>query len=113
MARKITDDEVGAYLRDHLPYEVLMTRYTSNKLPTISDQLEWNICCECFFLHARLLYKFLTNDSGNGNVKACDFGGGFKAEKSDGTIKLLKKMDKQIFHLLIGAPFDPLIGFQH
>ena len=94
-------DEVqkGLYIKEHLPYEINMLRYTQNVLNAGSvTRLDWNALYESFAVHARNLYVFLTNEDGP-NARAKDFVPAFKAEKDDQTKSVHQRFLAQIFHL--------------
>jgi hypothetical protein len=49
------------HLEEHIPYELLMLRFTLGKLRTEKHPLAWNGMLESFAVHARNLYCFLIN----------------------------------------------------
>jgi hypothetical protein len=68
--------------------------------------LDWNAYYECFVLHARNLYLFLTNGDG-ANAKATRFiKGGFESDKTEDTISVFQKLGTQVFHLGIKRPSE-------
>jgi hypothetical protein len=103
----MTENQKTAYLEDHLPYEILMLRYTFQKIMAFQSQLDWNAYYESFVLHARNLYLFLTNGDGS-NAKASDFIAGFKAQKTNETISAFQRLGTQVFHLGPARPSDEL-----
>ena len=104
----MTEDEMISYLKDHLPYELLMLRYAFQKISSKQEQaqLDWNAYYECFVLHARNLYLFLTNGDA-ANAKAARFiKGGFESDKTEDTISVFQKLGTQVFHLGIKRPSE-------
>jgi hypothetical protein len=56
------------HLQDHLPYELLMLRYSHGRINIESDPLIWNAMYECFCMHARNLWDFLNNAGTSNNL---------------------------------------------
>ena len=100
--------DLQKYLNGHLKYELDMLRYTLSiiKLPIDSPQGQrnWNAHFEAFLMHARNLYRFLTNGDSR-NQRARDFSSRFKADKTDDTKSLFTKVNDQVFHLGKNRPF--------
>lgn len=90
--------EIEAYLREHLPYELLMLRYTGQRLLENLSPLNWNAHYESFVVHARNLYKFLTNDE---DVQAGAFARDFRARRPGFPTQ---KLNAQVLHLSAGRP---------
>jgi hypothetical protein len=87
------------YIKEHLPYETEMLRYTRSVLNAGSvTRLAWNALYESFAVHARNLYVFLTNEDGP-NARAKDFVPAFRAEKDDHTKSIHQRFLAQVFHL--------------
>lgn len=95
----LNDLQIAEYLSEHLPYELMMLRHAMWKLNEHQEQLEWNVLYESFVVHARNLYKFLTNGE---DVQACKFVPGF-GSKADG-FSYLQKLDAQVLHLSPNRP---------
>lgn len=93
------ETQKATFLREHLPYELLMLRYTLKKLAMPQNILDWNAYFESFATHGRNLYCFLTNDKDSKNFKARDFINQFDAGKTNDTIGAFSKLNPQIFHL--------------
>jgi hypothetical protein len=94
-----TKTDNAAWLHEHLSYELQMLQFTFEKIATMSSSPEWNAFFESFAVHARNLYHFLTNESGQGNFNASDFIPGFACKKTSKTKQLYPKQLSQIFHL--------------
>jgi hypothetical protein len=97
-----------AHLGAHLPYELLMLRYTHGKLPEQQYQLDFNSRLECFAVHARLLINFLSNhEKGDSNFEARDFTPSYKCPKRDHLYGALERLRRQIMHLGKARPTNP------
>jgi hypothetical protein len=94
-----SEAERRAYLKNHLPYEMLMLRYAAQTLPQRRLQLEWNMCVESFTVHARIIYEFLTNADNPQNFRARDYAPGFSAPKTDDTKSIFGRVHCQVLHL--------------
>ena len=93
------------YIKEHLPYETEMLRYTQSALNAVSvTRLDWNAMYESFAVHARNLYMFLTNEDGS-NAKANDFVSAFRAEKDDQTKGIHQRFLTRVFRLRPKRPF--------
>ena len=88
-----------ALLSDHLPYELLMLRYTYREIHTEQPALRWNALFESFAAHARALHEFLTGKSDNRNGHATDFIESFKANKPDRVRGKIGTLNQKIMHL--------------
>jgi hypothetical protein len=63
-------------------------------------QLDYNSHYESWAIHARNLYKFLNSDDDKRtNYHAQDYVVGFSPKKSSDTIRILQKLDPEIFHM--------------
>ena len=82
-----------------------MLYHTLHALDTISLELDWNAFFESFAVHARNLYRFLTNDD-KPNYHANDFAVGFKATKTDTTKSTFEKLNQQVLHFGKWRPAD-------
>ena len=100
------DMEKVAYLQEHLPYELLMLRYTLKKIVAPQLRLDWNVYFESFAVHARNLYDFLTNSEDSRNFKAKDFVAYFSISKEDKVISMFTRLHSQVFHLPKNRPTD-------
>lgn len=96
MAKQKSDEDLKAYLAEHLKYERDMLRFTYSMLFQM-DGLRWCAMFESFGLHARNLYDFLRHEGQAGNtIRADDYVQGRSkpaASNVDG------KMNKSFFHL--------------
>lgn len=92
------------WLNEHLPYELMMVRYTIKRLKEHVFWLDWNAYHSAFAVAAANMAGFLTNND-TGNLKAADFVPGFKARKGELAAKFAK-MEPQIFHLGKGRPSE-------
>lgn len=99
---EMTEAELLDYFNEHVYYEMLMLRFSSQRLEIKFDQLEWNVMFAAFNVSARNLSWFLTNGDKGTNVKTLDYNAyrtaDFTALNEDvkGT---LQKMNAQCFHL--------------
>jgi hypothetical protein len=94
---EIETEQKIKWLDEHLPYELMMVRYTSKMLKENVFWLDWNAYHSAFAVAAANMAGFLTNND-TGNLKASDFVTGFKARKGELAAKFAK-MEPQIFHL--------------
>lgn len=88
------------WLKEHLKYEWRMLHHSYSgwgKVPTNSR--DWPCFFECFAIHARNLYEFITSDPHSQNFKASDFIAGYAAKKINLTIGAFQKIDGQMFHM--------------
>jgi hypothetical protein len=103
------DEQKNEYLREHLPYEMKMLRYTSKQMLERQHYLSWNAHYEAFAVHARNLANFLSNDD-KGNFKAREFVSTFSAKKGElGTA--MQTLTNQVFHLAKSRPSTPIGKF--
>jgi hypothetical protein len=95
----LTKEQVEC-LEEHLPYEVLMLRYTFGKLAT-PDPMIWNAMSESFAVHARSLYHFLTNrtDHLDRDHIAKHFADYTAQDPNEKIWDTLKRIQWQILHL--------------
>jgi hypothetical protein len=101
---EIEKEQKLKWLDEHLPYELMMARYTIKRLKERIFWLDWNAYNSGFAVAAANLSGFLTNGD-TGNLKASDFVEGFKSRKGD-LASTFAKMEPQIFHLGKGRPSD-------
>jgi len=94
------------HLDEHLPYELLMLRYTHKHLPEPHHQLDFNCFLECFGIHARILYEFLTNDKDARNFKASDFVD-YRPSSHNEILGAMQRLHGQILHLSKRRPSQP------
>jgi hypothetical protein len=92
------------HLGDHLPYEVLMLRYTHSRMNSPRYPLAWNAFYEAFAVHARNLLDFLENKAGSSNFQASHFSDTFevkedKENKEIGRV-VRQEMNWQVFHFV-------------
>jgi hypothetical protein len=76
-----------SYLNHHLSYELMMLRYTRDRLHDTRHKLMWNAFLEAFAVHARNLHLFLTNDKDSRNFRAADYNDKFRASQIPVEIK--------------------------
>lgn len=95
------DDKLSPaeWLKEHLAYELDMLHFTLERISVLPESPEWNAHFESFAVHARNLYGFLTNDSGQGNYNASDFVPHFRSAKTDLTKGAFPKLLFQVLHL--------------
>jgi hypothetical protein len=93
--------ELAEWMKEHLSYEMLMLQHTHRKLSQIEDQLDWNTYYESFAVHARNLYRFLTNEE---DVQAAHFVKGYKAGKTHETVSAFQRLPLQVFHMSLHRP---------
>lgn len=99
------------YLNEHLHYEVVMMRWAFGKIPSVPPSLLQNTFIECFAVHARGLYDFLTNKADSRNALAEDFlAEHFKPDTTDISPKITK-LNQQIFHTGTQRTDDPALKF--
>jgi hypothetical protein len=73
LKKPLTDNQIE-HLEEHVPYELLMLRFTLGKLRTEKHPLAWNAMLESFAVHARNLYSFLANKGDHQeDHNACEF----------------------------------------
>ena len=94
----LNPNEKKEMLEDHLPYELMMLKFTFAKMSEAREQLDYNAYYEAFVVHARNLYWFLTNDD-KSNAHACEFVLGFKASKTNATISTFQDLHRQVLHI--------------
>jgi hypothetical protein len=94
-----SQDDLIAFLNEHVSYELLMLRYTRQQLPLELHPLDWNAKFESYFTHARLLCKFFSGTDDNRNIAAHDYVADFSPSGRREMEGLLLKLDQQIFHL--------------
>jgi hypothetical protein len=95
------------HLEEHLPYELLMLRYTHQQLFAPQHQLDFNCYLECFVIHARILYNFLTNEQDARNFKATDFGQSYQPLPHNELSGAMFKLNSQILHFAKCRPNQP------
>jgi hypothetical protein len=97
----MTEDELIDYFNEHVLYELLMLRYSSQQLERTTDQLHWNAMFAAFNVSARNLYKFLTKDN-NTNVRVSDYEAHcptFEPKKASPITGTYQKLQSQCFHM--------------
>lgn len=97
--RKKSNETLDKYLNEHLPYMLMMVRFTCGQIQRERDFRKRNAFIESFCVNARNCLNFLNNgDTGNTNMKACDFIPGFKANPRECST-IIRKMNEQTFHI--------------
>ncbi|WP_409189835.1 hypothetical protein [Bradyrhizobium sp. RDM4] len=104
---EIEEQQKKDWLSEHLPYELMMARYSIAQLRQATFWLDWNAFHASFAVSARNLAAFLTNGEkkGNTNFQAHDFIEGFRSRKGD-LAPAFVKLDPQVFHLGKVRPTD-------
>ncbi len=96
------------WLKEHLAYEWGLLHHAYGRMleasPTSRD---WPCFFECFALHARNLYEFLTSEPDPRNFRASDFVKGRAAKKTDLTKGVFQKIDAQLMHMSKRRPSVP------
>ena len=88
-------------LREHLPYEICMLRYTFGAVDKPREQLDWNAHLESFAIHARALVEFFLNedDRHNRTMIAKDLVPGWTAPEKNEIDRFITKVNQQVAHL--------------
>jgi hypothetical protein len=76
-----------------------MLRYTDRQISAHHRRLAFNCYLECFAIHTRVLYKFLTKDEDSRNFEAKDFVGSYKPLSHTQLTGAMDKLNRQILHL--------------
>ncbi|MFT3730795.1 MAG: hypothetical protein QM780_05105 [Hyphomicrobium sp.] len=92
-----TEQQKTDWLKEHLPYELKMVRYSRRRLGDRLNYLQWNAHLQSFATSARNVSHFLTNDD-KGNLKASDYIQEFRSTKGNVASKFAQ-CEPQIFHL--------------
>jgi hypothetical protein len=106
----MTEAEKIKYL-NHLRYEVIMVRWAFDQIPTVPPSLLRNAFIECFAVHARCLYDFLTSNRDSKNVLANHYVSDFKPLNIDDASGKIQKLNRQIFHTGKLRTEDPTLKF--
>ena len=106
MTKSLNDKKNAAFLEEHLFYELLMLRYSHQKISNEMGQLDWNAFMESFILHARSLVDFLSNKGNSNTFQAKDFTTGYK-HKGKSKIGVYQDIDRQFTHLGLLRSNDP------
>jgi hypothetical protein len=93
-----TQEKCG-FLSRHINYELLMLRFTHEKIGMVQDQLVWNAMYESFAVHARNLFSFLESSDDNRNMRASDFNNSFDLKPPDRIDSIRKSLDPHVLHL--------------
>ena len=112
--RDMDDDDLEAFAREHLLYEVWMLGETARWLiaaPPEAPLVARNAYLEAFGIHARAIGDFLSNKGTHGDdVLAKHYSGGWRGE--DPAPGLAKIVNKQVAHLtsvrLEKEPINPM-----
>lgn len=95
------DDELEAFAREHLSYEVWMLGETTRWLVVASPGAPLaarNVYLESFGIHARVLTAFLANSGSHADdVLASHYSGDWRGE--DPAPELARTVNKQVAHL--------------
>jgi hypothetical protein len=104
---EIEEQQKEDWLNEHLPYELMMARYSIGQLRQLSTfWLDWNAFLSSFAVSACNLAAFLTNGEKKGNnFQAHDFIEGFRSRK-ESLSKVFEKLEPQVFHLGKARPTD-------
>jgi hypothetical protein len=94
-----TTTQLTEHLQDHLPYELLMLRYTYARMQTETHDLVYNAMYECFCMHARNLWDFLHNEGTGNNLKAKELAKEYRAPEDQKAQRIINfDMQGQVFH---------------
>lgn len=100
-----TAAQLSEHLEDHLPYELLMLRYTHGRMQTEQHPLVYNTMYESFCVHSRNLWDFLNNEGTGNNLKVRELAKDFSAPKDADAQRVLNfDMQGQVFHFNKGRP---------
>lgn len=104
---EIEQEQKKKWLGEHLPYELMMMRYS---IVQLRDQktfwLDWNAFLSAFAVSACNLAAFLTNaEKKQGNFQAHDFVDSFRSRKEK-LAKTFALLEPQVFHLGRARPTD-------
>jgi hypothetical protein len=103
---EIEEAQKRQWLGEHLPYELMMVRYSIEQLrDPVTFWLDWNAYHASFAVSACNLAAFLTNKEGGNNFRAHDFVTGFRSRKED-LAKTFERLEPQVFHLGKARPSD-------
>lgn len=95
MARPKSEEDLQAYLKDHLKYERDMLGFTFGMLSQ-SAGLRWCAMFESFGVHARNLYDFLRHEGRGNTIRADDYVPG---RQKPAASNVSQKMNSSFFHL--------------
>lgn len=104
-SREIEEQQKKDWLNEHLPYELMMARYSIAQLREATFWLDWNAFLASFAVSACNLAAFLTNAEKGNNFRAHDFVEGFRSRKGD-FAKAFAMLEPQVFHLGKARPTD-------
>ena len=89
-------EQLKEWLREHLPYELSMMRYSFRKMAVPGDdQFAYNAHYECFAIKARLLLDFI---GCRDNLKATHFVQNFNPPPREHLKKTFQQLDIQVLH---------------
>jgi hypothetical protein len=102
------------WLREHLPYQVMMMRHTYSRL--FDREIcahDWNAMYMAFAVASRNLFEFFTNkDRSNTNFGAQDFIAAGFGQSAKSIETPMKQVRAQIFHLDKARPAEAADKFQ-
>jgi hypothetical protein len=88
------------HLEEHIPYELLMLRFTLGKLRTEKHPLAWNGMLESFAVHARNLYWFLINKRNDAEDHiAREFAETYTVPNASDMTGPFQRLNQQVMHL--------------
>jgi hypothetical protein len=94
-----TTNQLIEQLQDHLPYELLMLRYTHARMQAETHDLVFNTMYECFCMHARNMWDFLHNEGTGNNLKVKEFAKEYRAPEDQKAQRIINfDMQGQVFH---------------
>ncbi|WP_029081793.1 hypothetical protein [Bradyrhizobium sp. th.b2] len=102
---EIEEQQKKDWLNEHLPYELMMARYSVAQLSQATFWLDWNAFLASFAVSACNLAAFLTNGEKGNNFRAHDFIEGFRSRKGD-LANTFAMLEPQVFHLGKARPTD-------
>lgn len=102
-----TGEQLDNWLRDHLPYELSMLRYTLREMHSAQTQGDYNAYYESFAIHSRVLFDFITGREPK-NVRAVCFVPDYDCpkRKRDQVQSFMNKINPAVAHAGPTRPSD-------
>lgn len=100
--------ELIDYFNEHILYELLMLRFSRNRL-NAAPQILWNAMFSAFNVSARNLYEFLNNKGTRNEVNVHeyrDYSKEFRLSSITRITGTLQKINEQVFHMGRKRPKD-------
>jgi hypothetical protein len=99
LERRLTVSQLE-HLEEHIPYELLMLRFTLGRLKGEKHPLAWNAMLESFAVHARNLYWFLINKRNHQEDHvASDFTVSYMVPSKSAMMGPFQRLNQQVMHL--------------